>query len=148
MIRRNLLKGFLTGVAAAVMGRSAKAAPVKPKRYAIPIRPDDTLVALPESHKLRVLRCIRINFDSPPKRMNEARVAIRTKDGQERVVLTCSTPTDFTSVVLGDSVLLFEGDTLVVYTWKSGREVPVSYDAVWHEIGGGRVTYHNQSVRV
>lgn len=49
---------------------------------------------------------------------------------------------------------LDEGDTLVVYTWKSGRKVPVSYEAVWYDVSrsakndGRRITYHHQSVRV
>lgn len=174
MIRRNFLKGFMTGVAALAMGRSAKAAPVKPKRYAIPIRPDDTLVAFSVSHKLRVLRSILItplgpeHLNQPGHRSGLVYVAIKQKNGEEYAQCAFIVPSGnlfrvsamaglLYSTTVGNrtlvtfssgGLLLDEGDTLVVYTWKSGRKVPVSYDAIWHEVGGGRTMHNHQSVRV
>jgi hypothetical protein len=79
------------------------------------------------------------------------------KDGRERGILICSTPDVFLDYPALPTISLTEDETLLVYTFRDCREPYkltskdgrwVSYDAVWYEVGGGRITYHHQKVRV
>jgi len=158
MIRRDLLKGLLTGVAALVMGRSAKAAPAPNPLDGLgdPVKVMDPGIDVP-MRPFRLLRSIRIYFDGIFDRPNQARVAIKMKDGRERGILICSTPDVFLDYPVLPTILLTEDETLLVYTFRDCREPYkltskdgrwVSYDAVWREFDGKRTMYHQQSVRV
>jgi hypothetical protein len=149
MIRRDLLKGFLTGVAAAVMGRSAKSdiAPHSLPRTE-PVKVLDPGIEV-KRKPFRMLRCVRFNFAGSPKCVNMGYAAIRTKDGKERLLLSCSTPTECVSNVLGDSVILAEDEDIIAYTYDGDRRVPVSYDVLFEDFNErGQSSYYHRTVCV
>jgi len=146
MIRRDLLKGFLTGMAAAVMGRSAKS-DIAP--HSLP-RTEPVKVLDPgiEVKPCRVMRKIRVtNYASGQPGVGI--VAIKPKDGEECVITSFALYGPWAGIAFDEDVVMAPDDTILVYARYDDKRVKLPYDVIWDECNEpGKVTRSWQSVRV